>query len=108
MIVKHSEGYQHCERCRGAGKILGLGNFKIKCDPCLGVGWIKQITEKDEDEILNKKSETEKDADYKEMLGKMPKHKGSDAEEFFESEGVDMKSPPKKRRYKSSKKLAGY
>lgn len=29
-----------CESCRGVGKILQLGNYKDKCKPCLGLGFV--------------------------------------------------------------------
>lgn len=31
-----------CESCKGAGKMLALGNIKAKCEPCLGVGYVSQ------------------------------------------------------------------
>lgn len=55
MIKKHLPGYGHCSKCRGAGKLVGLGNFKIDCDMCNATGWILLADEKMEDEILHQK-----------------------------------------------------
>ena len=63
-----------CESCRGTGKVIALGNFKEKCNPCLGVGY---VTKKSKEEAIES------------------------TKKFFKEEcDVDLDVPPKRGRKK--------
>lgn len=40
---------EKCESCLGSGRLKGLGNIPIKCNPCKGVGYISPIERKAEE-----------------------------------------------------------
>ena len=49
--------HKGCGHCRGSGKLLGLGNLKMKCHYCEGIGWVEDNAA-EEDKLLSESPKT--------------------------------------------------